>query len=938
MRKLFAAILLLVICAFSYISALAVTVEDINLSCLSKTDLETLKSDIKAEKEKHHTDISSKEEDLVLGIVKQETNAYFAEKNIELDWAWFDYTYTKAWQLLCVKTHIDYETPDEKDHEDTVYGEIYPVNGEYRIVYLYSGDIVIVDRRDLLPEILAQDVTDRKFNLRILTDLTSLSLDELNTLEERVSAEISEQHKTTGKGESIIDDLIEEYVETYFAQKGIDDVDWPWFDYSYTNDWGYYTETTRISYCDADGNEIKAAVYGEVYNDIGEPEIFYLKIGDDVIIDRRNQIINDAYRKYDNCFAFDEAYELLKNEKYVEAKEKFSALGTFSNCLDFVEYCKQCISQQEYYKAEELLEQNEYEQALEIFVRLENFTDSVDRAEECRTLIKEQKYQTANEKMQKGEFEEAKVIFDSLGEYSNSAQRSEECVEEITKIIYRRANTLRDEKRYEEAITVYQTVIDYSDSVEQIAFCKNEICVEKYVQARALFLQSEYDQALAIYDELGDYSDSAEWAKQCRLKIYEREYSKASVLLEGGHYDEALLIYENMPDYLDSTELALQCKASRENVDRLISFEKESIILCIEKTIILKPIVVKIREDAPAHTKLVYRSTDSKVATVSKNGKVTALKAGTTRIICTADDNSDVIGELTIQVVLPVARVKLDNSELKLRIIQNSTEPACATLTAEVLPQNAYDTSVTWASANEKIATVDKNGVITAIAPGRTTITATANDKSNGTRKASCTVVVENGVSQIELNEYSGVIYIGKTFALKAKVFPENAVNKKLTWTTSDASIAKVDSNGSVKGISAGTAVITATAVTGVSTSFVATIERGPETFSITISTKMIYNNHVGNQWRKSYSVNDKSFSGTTTFTAKTGDIVKIECEITEVDNNPDMDSVIINLEMSENIFKNGYTYETTLFPEENGGKYRGYCAKWYVKITVKKR
>ena len=81
-----------------------------------------------------------------------------------------------------------------------------------------------------------------------------------------------------------------------------------------------------------------------------------------------------------------------------------------------------------------------------------------------------------------------------------------------------------------------------------------------------------------------------------------------------------------------------------------------------------------------------------------------------------------------------VTGVSLDKTELSLTV--GDTE----TLTATVAPDNATDKTVTWTSSNSTVATVDQNGVVTAVARGTAVITATAADDSGAS--ASCTVTV----------------------------------------------------------------------------------------------------------------------------------------------------------------------------------------------------
>ena len=152
--------------------------------------------------------------------------------------------------------------------------------------------------------------------------------------------------------------------------------------------------------------------------------------------------------------------------------------------------------------------------------------------------------------------------------------------------------------------------------------------------------------------------------------------------------------------------------------------------------------------------------------------------------------------------VVPVSSISLDKTTASI------TVGATETITATVSPDNATDKTVTWSSSDEAVVTVE-NGVVTAVAAGTATITAKAGDKS-----ATCTVTVEAAeiaVTKVELNKTSLELEIGASETLTASVTPEDATNKVVSWTSSDASIASVSDSGLVTAVAAGTATITAT-------------------------------------------------------------------------------------------------------------------------------
>lgn len=122
-------------------------------------------------------------------------------------------------------------------------------------------------------------------------------------------------------------------------------------------------------------------------------------------------------------------------------------------------------------------------------------------------------------------------------------------------------------------------------------------------------------------------------------------------------------------------------------------------------------------------------------------------------------------------------------------------------------PDDATLQGVTYESRKPEVATVDENGVVTGVSRGSATIRVRSED---GYAQTSVTVQVRQPAEEIQLELSKSTLPENKTASVKATVLPKDTNNKKLTWTSSDESIATVNQDGRVKGLRPGTVTITA--------------------------------------------------------------------------------------------------------------------------------
>ena len=220
------------------------------------------------------------------------------------------------------------------------------------------------------------------------------------------------------------------------------------------------------------------------------------------------------------------------------------------------------------------------------------------------------------------------------------------------------------------------------------------------------------------------------------------------------------------------------------------------------------------------------------IANVNENGLVTAYAVGESLITATA--SSGLTAELTITVIpTPVSNITLNCTSLTMRVGNERR------LTATIQPETATDKSVTWASSNPEIATVDGEGNVIALLEGQTSITCTAKDGSG--ISASCIVnVVDTDVETVIITaEGSTTIKVSETVQLTATVMPETSTNKSISWSSGNEKVATVDAEGLVTAMSEGVTVITATTSNGLSDSITITVVETQVT-SITLNETSI--------------------------------------------------------------------------------------------------
>ncbi len=191
--------------------------------------------------------------------------------------------------------------------------------------------------------------------------------------------------------------------------------------------------------------------------------------------------------------------------------------------------------------------------------------------------------------------------------------------------------------------------------------------------------------------------------------------------------------------------------------------------------------------EAASDRAVAWSSSDRSVATVDKAGTVHGLRPGTATVTATAEGKSG-----TCAVTVKAKAVNVTEVTL-----------------------NADNRKVAWSSDKTDVATVDGAGKVTAVKAGEAVVTVTTED---GGKTASCKVTVKAkavNVTEVTLDKTELTLTEGETETLTATVRPDNADNRKVTWSSDKTDVATVDGDGRVTAVKAGVATVTVTTEDG---------------------------------------------------------------------------------------------------------------------------
>lgn len=207
-----------------------------------------------------------------------------------------------------------------------------------------------------------------------------------------------------------------------------------------------------------------------------------------------------------------------------------------------------------------------------------------------------------------------------------------------------------------------------------------------------------------------------------------------------------------------------------------------------------------------ASKKVRWKSSNPRIARVSKNGVVTGKRTGKVRITATSKRSKRVKKTITIRVKKMTPRVKIASKVTAYTGVKK-------TVKATVGPKGVYNKGVRYKSSNRSIATVSSKGVLTPKKKG--TVTITAYSKENKKYRDKCRVTVRQSITGMKFAAASKEMKRGTTTTNALTISPSNPYSKAVTYTSSNQAVATVNASGTVTAVAPGTATITATAKYG---------------------------------------------------------------------------------------------------------------------------
>lgn len=273
------------------------------------------------------------------------------------------------------------------------------------------------------------------------------------------------------------------------------------------------------------------------------------------------------------------------------------------------------------------------------------------------------------------------------------------------------------------------------------------------------------------------------------------------------------------------------CKVKVQTSPTQIKLSQNDIKLDVTDSPTQKLTVTYFPDTTDASKALTWKSDNTGIAIVDKNGLVRGVANGVTTITATTANN--VSNTCRVEVHTSPSSIVLKETEILLDSTDAKMAPKSKEIQATIIPSTAdVNTNITWTNSDNGVATISGTDNLIRTVTGVKNGTTIVGLKTPNGRTATSKVTVQTSPTQIELNKTNMVLDISGLNAKKEETLtvtytPSTAnANKQITWTSSNPGIATVDTNGKVKGVGNGSATITATTKNGVSKQCLVIVQR----------------------------------------------------------------------------------------------------------------
>ena len=377
-------------------------------------------------------------------------------------------------------------------------------------------------------------------------------------------------------------------------------------------------------------------------------------------------------------------------------------------------------------------------------------------------------------------------------------------------------------------------------------------------------------------------------------------------------------------------ELLAECSVEVEPIPiEGIAIPDETISVGVGRTL---DVHFTISPDNATRTGLEVISSNPKIAAVefpegeANTIRIIGAKAGNATITIQSSNKIGVKKQISVVEVLPEQiTVTADTNEFYVG--------ATGTLSAKFTPSDVTNQKITWKSSAPKVFKISGDGSYQALTAGEATITATHPKGVSGSIQIAVNPVLAKSLNLHSDWDSTKPFYRNNTMRLSAEILPENTTDKTITWTSSDESVITVSTKGIVKAIAAGEATITATASNGVKKAFPISVSVSPQSFRVTASISMVSNDHVGNNWSTGFTFSNEPIRSGSTISIMPGETFSAGGWAEDNDSNPDYGRYSETMELTSEMCRKGFTIEGDVDVRENGGRYSGHYAVWYLKM-----